>query len=262
MDVQEWPYSNPVVSHLYGKPPLVWKDMRVQLVVYETDIANVRRVIPAPLEARSNIVITWVSEFTLGTTQGAFAEAAIYVQVKFKEYEGDYEPFLYINNHLPLTGGREIWGFQKKMADVSLHHEYEAVRGQVNRLNHQILKALVVPEALAEMGEIPWSPHGVFSLKYIPGAAEDEPALRQLVLTEGRFTAQEGKFFKGRGSVVYERSEIDPTYLLEPQRILGGFYGVGDLYLPLGKIVHRYPEAESASQPAALQRATLHAALP
>ena len=70
--------------------------------------------------AATNLVITWVSEFTLGTTQGAFAEAAIYVQVKYRDYEGDYEPFLYINNHLPLTGGREIWGFQKKMADVGL----------------------------------------------------------------------------------------------------------------------------------------------
>src|SRR4030042_1424831 len=52
MKTEEWGYTNPVVSYLYGKPPLVWKDMRVQLVVYETDIENVRRVIPEPLEAR------------------------------------------------------------------------------------------------------------------------------------------------------------------------------------------------------------------
>ena len=40
--------------------------------------------------------------------------------------------------------------------------------------------------------------------------------------------------------MVYERSEIDPTYILEPKRIIGGFYGIGDCNLPLGKIVHRY----------------------
>lgn len=236
----EWGYTNPIVSPLYGQPPLVWRDMRVQLVVYETDIENVKKVIPEPLEPRSNIVITWVSEFELGTTQGAFKEAAIYVQVKYKDIEGDYEPFLYVNNHLPLTGGREIWGYQKKMAEINQYFEYEAVRGQVNRLGHQILKALVVPEKEAEMGEIPWSTGGVFSLKYIPGAEEGEPPIRQLVLTPGRFTAQEGRFFGGRASVVYERSEIDPTYLLEPKKIIRGFYGQGDLYLPLGKIVHRY----------------------
>lgn len=240
MKPEQWGYTNPVVSPLYGKPPLVWKDMRVQLVAYETDLDNIRKVLPDPLEPRTNLVITWVSEFQLGTTQGAFAEAAIYVQVKFADYEGDYEPFLYINNHLPLTGGREIWGYQKKMAEVSLQHEYEAVRGQVNRLGHQILKALVVPEVVAAMDQVPWSRDGVFSLKYIPGAEEGEPPLRQLILTEGKFTAHEGKFFKGRASVTYERSEIDPTYLLEPKRIVAGFFGAGDLFLPLGKIVHRY----------------------
>ena len=237
---ENWPFTNPVVSHLYGKPPLVWRDMRVQLVVYETDIANVSRVIPAPLEPRSNIVITWVSEFQLGTTQGAFSEFAVYVQVKFGDYEGDYEPFLYVNTHLPLTGGREIWGFQKKMADISLRHEHEAVIGRVDRLDHAIFKGLVVPEYEASMDEIPWSPHGVFSLKNIPSAEEGGTPLRELVLTEGQFTAQAGKFFGGRGSVNFERSEIDPTYLLEPRKIHGGFFGQGDLYLPFGKVVHDY----------------------
>lgn len=240
MKVEEWGYTNPVVSYLYGKPPLVWRDMRVHLVVYETDIENVRRVIPEPLEARTNTVITWVSEFELGTTQGGFKEMAIYVQVKFGDIEGDYEPFLYVNSPLPLTAGREIWGYQKKLADIGLYHEQEAVRGQVDRLGHQILKALVVPEYEAKMDEIPWSSGGVFSLKYIPSAEEGGEVLRQLVLTPGEFTAQEGKFFGGRGSVVYERSEIDPTHILEPKRIIGGFFGQGDLYLPLGKVVHNY----------------------
>src|SRR5271157_120748 len=237
---ENWGFTNPIVSPLYGKPPLVWKDMRVQLVVYETDIENVKRVIPEPLQARSNTVITWVSEFELGTTQGSFKEMALYVQVKFGKFEGDYEPFLYVNNSIPLTAGREIWGYQKKMAEISIKFEQEATIAKVVRLDHQILKTLVVPEYNASMTEIPWSPHGVFSLKYIPSAEEKGIPVRELVLTEGKFTAQEGRFFGGRASVSFERSEIDPTYLLSPKRILGGFYGQGDLYLPFGKIVHNY----------------------
>ncbi len=240
MEPEKWGFTNPIVSPLYGKPPLVWKDMRVQLVVYETDAENVRRVIPSPLEARSNVVITWVSEFELGTTQGAFREMAIYVQVKYKNLEGDYEPFLYVNSPLPLTAGREIWGYQKKMADISIRLDQEAAIGKVTRLDHQILKTLTVPEYTASMGEVPWSRDGVFSLKYIPSAEPEGKPVRELVLTEGKFTAHEGKFFGGRASVAYERSEIDPTYLLAPQRIRGGFFGEGDLFLPFGKVVHDY----------------------
>ena len=85
---------------------------------------------------------------------------------------------------------------------------------------------------------------GFFSLKYIPSAEEGGTPLRELVLTEGKFTAQEGKFFGGRGSVNFERSEIDPTYLLTPTRIIGGFFGRGDLFLPFGKVLHSYEQAE------------------
>ncbi|MDJ0959940.1 MAG: acetoacetate decarboxylase family protein [Acidimicrobiia bacterium] len=237
---EDWGFTNPVVSPLYGKPPLVWKDMRVQLVVYETDIENIERVVPEPLEVRTNKVITWVSEFELGTTQGAFSEMAIYVQVSYDGLDGDYEPFLYVSTPLPLTAGREIWGYQKKMAEIGISYEQEATIGKVTRLDHDILKAIVVPEYNAVMDEVPWSPDGVFSLKYIPSAEEGGTPVRELVLTEGKFTAQEGRFFGGRASVNYERSEIDPTYLLEPNKILGGFFGQGDLYLPLGKVVHGY----------------------
>ncbi len=237
---EDWGFTNPVVSPLYGKPPLVWKDMRVQLVVYETDIENIERVVPEPLEVRTNKVITWVSQFELGTTQGAFSEMAIYVQVSYDGMDGDYEPFLYVSTPLPLTAGREIWGYQKKMAEIGITFEQEATIGKVTRLDHDILKAIVVPEYNAVMDEVPWSPDGVFSLKYIPSAEEGGTPVRELVLTEGQFTAQEGRFFGGRASVAYERSEIDPTYLLEPKRILGGFFGQGDLYLPLGRVVHDY----------------------
>jgi acetoacetate decarboxylase len=240
MRPDQWGFTNPVVSPLYGKPPLVWKDMYVQLVVYETDIENIRRVIPDPLEPRTNKVITWISKFELGTTQGAFSEMAIYVQVKYGNYEGDYEPFLYVNTPLPLTAGREIWGYQKKMAEIGIAFDQEATVGKVVRLDHQIMKTLVVPEYVASMDEVPWSRDGVFSLKYIPSAEEGGTPIRELVLTEGKFTAHEGKFFGGRGSVNFERSEIDPTYLLEPKKILGGFFGEGELYLPFGKVVCDY----------------------
>ena len=119
MDVKEWGFTNPIVSPLYGKPPLVWKDMRVQLVVYETDIENVPRdplSAGGALQHRDHLGF----EFELGTTQGSFQRVAIYVQVKYEGYEGDYEPFLYVNNPLPLTAAREIWGYQKKMADIGL----------------------------------------------------------------------------------------------------------------------------------------------
>jgi len=237
---EDWGFTNPVVSNLYGRPPLVWRDMDIHLVIYETDKEKIEKVVPEPLKVRTNKVIVWHSQFELGTTQGGFQESAIYVQVEFNGIEGDYEPFLYVNSPIPLTAGREIWGYQKKLAYIEIISEMEAVRAQTNRLGHEIIKALVVPQYEANMKEIPWSTGGVFSLKYIPSAEEGGEPLRELILTEGKFTAQKGKFFGGQASIKFEFSKIDPTYLLEPKKILGGFFGKGDLYLPLGKVVFDY----------------------
>jgi len=232
LKVNEWGYTNPIISPLYPPPPLYWIDAQVQLVVYETDISNIEKVLPYPLEPNGNKVITWISDEPF-TNQGSGQEAAIYVQARYKDYVGVYEPFLYVSSEIPLAGGREIWGYCKKLANISLYFEKEQVRGEVERVRTKIMKCLCIREVPAKLEEVPLGP--VFSVKVIPGAAEDEPPLRQLIFTEG-------KFYKGKGSVDFEKSEIDPTYILEPKRVIAGYYGILDMVLPYGKIVYRYED--------------------
>ncbi|MCL4396449.1 MAG: acetoacetate decarboxylase family protein, partial [Chloroflexi bacterium] len=92
----------------------------------------------------------------------------------------------------------------------------------------------------ASYDDLPWGAAGVFSLKVIPGAEEGEPPLRQLVLTAGTVNALPGHFFKGRGSVAFEHSDLDPLDILKADRVVAGYYGIIEMNLPLGKIVHRY----------------------
>ena len=234
---EKWGYSNPIISPLYPKPPIIWPGAEVQLILYETDEENVAKVIPEPLEPNGNKVIAWISHFPV-STQGRFYEAALYVQVRFDKYEGIYEPFLYVTNEVPLTGGREIWGYQKKLANISLTLEREYVRGVVERAGVKIIEAITVLERTAKIEELPFGP--IFSLKYFPPAEEGGKPFAQLVLTEGKLQPRPGQFFGGRGSIRFERSEIDPTYILESKRIIAGYFGIVDAELPLGKVVYEY----------------------
>jgi hypothetical protein len=223
--VNDWGFTNPIVSDLYGKPPLVWKDMDIHLVVYETDPENIEKVIPEPLRPRTNLVIVWQSHFDLGTTQGAFSETAIYVQVEYNGIKGDYEPFLYVNSPLPLTAGREIWGYQKKMAQMDWAHDMEAVRWQTNRLGHEIVKALVVPRYEAKMDEIPWSPDGVFSLKYIPCVEEGGEPIRQLILTRANSPRRKGKSSAARRTVSLNAAKSIRPNLRNQRKFTADFLG-------------------------------------
>jgi acetoacetate decarboxylase len=239
MKVEQWGYTNPVISPLYSPPPLIWRDTKVVLVLYETSLNRIRSVLPEPMEPWGNKVIAWVSDTPMGT-QGACGEACLYVQAKFKDYVGTYEPYLYVTTEIPLAAGREIWGFCKKLANINLRLEKEIVRGEVERVGTKIMTIQTTVDAPASYDELPWGNAGVFSLKVIPAAAEGEPPLRQLVLTAGTVNAVEGHFFKGRGSIAFEHSDIDPLDILQPERVIAGYYGIVEMHLPLGKIVHRY----------------------
>lgn len=239
MKREQWGYANPILSPLYSPPPLIWRDTRVVLVVYETSLEHIQAVLPEPMEPAGNKVIAWVSDTPLGT-QGACCEACLYVQARYRDHVGTYEPFLYVSTEIPLAAGREIWGFAKKLADIQLSTERDVYRGEVKRCGVRIMTLQTTADVPASYDELPWGSGGVFSLKVIPGAEDGEPALHQLVLTEGKVSAVEGHFFRGRGSVTFEHSEIDPLDLLQPERVIAGYYGVVEMYLPLGKIVHRY----------------------
>lgn len=62
---EDWGFTNPVVSDLYGKPPLVWKDMDIHLVVYETDLENIEKVFLSRLKPErtrclfGSPILTW-----------------------------------------------------------------------------------------------------------------------------------------------------------------------------------------------------------
>ncbi len=239
MKVEQMGYTNPVIAPLYSKPPLIWRDTQVVLVLYEANLERIRSVLPEPMEPWGNKVIAWVSWTPIGT-QGACGEACIYVQAKFKNYVGTYEPYLYVTTEIPLAAGREIWGFCKKLANINVRLDKEIARGEVERVGTKILTIQTTIDEPANFSDLPWGDAGVFSLKNIPAAEEGEPALRQLVLTAGTVDALPGKFFKGRGSIAFEHPDIDPLHILQPERVIAGYYGIIEMNLPLGKIVHRY----------------------
>lgn len=101
------------------------------------------------------------------------------------------------------------------------------------------MRLLSTLERPARMEELPFGPG--FSLKYIPSSEDGEKPLRQLVFVDGGdLTPRPGKFFGGRGSINFEKSEIDSLYKLDPTKVIAGYYGVFDASLPYGKIVYGY----------------------
>lgn len=235
---KDWGFSLPLTAPLYPPPPYYWVGTEVQMVHFLAEEEVVKALLPEPLEYNNNEVIAWISKVSLATL-GAMDEATIYLTCIFHGTRGIYEPFIYVNQEVPLAQGREMMGWAKKLGKISLSCEAEIVKGELFRAGSKLMSLITTREKLANLDDLPFGPE--FIVKLIPSAEEDaSPEVAQLVQWEGKFEPRSGRFFRGRGSVIFEKSDIDPLYTLESKEILGGYYGIFDIVLPGGKIIYRY----------------------
>jgi acetoacetate decarboxylase len=238
MKKDEWGFSLPLTSPLYPPPPYYWIGTEAIMVHFLAEEGVVRSLLPEPLGYHSNEVIAWISQVS-NSTMGQVDEATLYLTCSFDGTRGIYEPYIFVNHEVPFAQGREMMGWAKKLARISLFSEAELVRGELIRAGTKLMSLTVTREAPATLDDLPFGPE--FIVKLIPSAEEGAPPeVAQLIRWEGEFTPRPQEFFRGRGSVVFEKSHIDPLYRLEPEKVIAGYYGIFDIVLPAGKIVHRY----------------------
>ena len=67
------------------------------------------------------------------STFGPYNEAVLGVPCRWQGEDQLYVAHIVVDTVPPLVGGREIWGYPKKIADIELSEEDEFVRGTVER---------------------------------------------------------------------------------------------------------------------------------
>ena len=52
---------------------------------------------------------------------GDYTESGQVIPVSFRGRKGSYSHCMFLNDHPPIAGGRELWGFPKKLASPTPH---------------------------------------------------------------------------------------------------------------------------------------------
>ena len=58
---------------------------------------------------------------------GDYTQSGKVIPVSFNGQKGGYTHAMYMRDHAPIAGGREIWGFLKNLADPALRMERHAL---------------------------------------------------------------------------------------------------------------------------------------
>jgi acetoacetate decarboxylase len=199
-----------------------------------------RRLVPDPLEPNPDdlayVAIGHMHNDRLGSTREAF----IVVPSSDGARAGNYSVFLYLENDACVTSGREIWGWPKKLAEISLTEDADSVRAVVRRGGADLVRASLEGLEDASADELDLSPVW-FNQKIIPSVIEGAPPeVSQITATtfEG---LQVGDVRRGRGALRLDGTEADAlAALIGIREVLPGHRMTLSFRLLHGEIVHDY----------------------
>jgi acetoacetate decarboxylase len=239
-DVRARAFAMPLINPSYPPGPYRFVDREFFVITYRTDPAALRAVVPEPLEVTEPLVKYEFIRMPDSTGFGDYTESGQVIPVEFEGQRGGYVHAMYLNDDSPIAGGREIWGFPKKLAEPSLTVEKDTLLGTLDYgpvrvatgtmgYKHTTLDPRDVEAGL----EAP-----SFLLKIIPDV-DCGPRICELVRYYLDDLSVKGAW-AGPAALELHNHALAPVASLPVLEVISGVHVVTDLTLGLGEVVHDY----------------------
>ncbi len=234
-------YGMPSDAPLYSKPPHYYTDLERLVFTYETDEEAVANALPEGLEVPSPATATLIFVRYPFSTFGPYLEAILSVGCLWEGSPRSFVAHIVVDTDPPQAGGREIWGFPKKFAHVTLDMEGDLIIGTMERpRGNRICTGVIRLERPIELGK-GGPPVPGMSLRVIPNPDDSmEPSLMELI--EGRPGGGKTRdAYTGSGFAEYNsKSTLDPWHRFTIDKLLSASFSRGDMVLNHGKVVKTY----------------------
>lgn len=239
-EVKEKAFAMPIASPSYPRGPYRFINREFLIITYETDLDLLREVVPEPLEVTEPLVKFEFIRMPDSTGFGDYTESGQVIPVRYKGKAGGYTHAMYLDDQPPIAGGREIWGFPKKLAQPKLQVVNETLLGTLEYgpcriatatmgYKYETLDAKKVAESMT-------SPN--YLLKIIPHV-DGSTRICELVEYHLEDITVKGAW-QGPAQLELAHHALAPVASLPVRRIVSAIHIQSDLTLPYGKVVHDY----------------------
>ena len=131
--VRETAFAMPLTSPAFPMGPYRFINREYLIITYRTDPEALRAVVPEPMEIDPRALVSY--EFIRmpdSTGFGDYTESGQVIPVIYEGKPAAYTHAMYLDDHPPTAGGRELWGFPKKLAQPSLKTHSDTLVGRLN----------------------------------------------------------------------------------------------------------------------------------
>ena len=238
--VRSTAFAMPLTSPAFPPGPYRFVNREFMVITYRTAPDALRAVVPEPLEIGLPLVKYEFIRMPDSTGFGDYTESGQVIPVSFEGAQGGYVHSMYLNDHPPIAGGRELWGFPKKLASPVFDVEIDTLVGTLDYgkvriakatmgFKHRSVDAASIAAALA-------APN--FLLKIIPHV-DGSPRICELVryyttnvTVHGAWTAP--------ASLELHPHALAPVADLPVLKVESALHFIADLTLDLGTVVFDY----------------------
>jgi acetoacetate decarboxylase len=240
-EVKRRAFAMPLTNPSFPPGPYRFVNREFLIITYRTDPDAIRAVLPAPLEPAAEPLVRY--EFIRmpdSTGFGDYTETGQVIPVSFQGRKGGYSHCMFLNDDPPIAGGRELWGFPKKLAQPTLRAEIDTLVGTLDYgpvrvatgtmgYKHKTADLAAVKAALE-------APN--YLLKIIPHV-DGTPRICELVEYYLEDIDLKGAW-TGPGALDLHAHALAPVAELPVLEVVSATHIVADLTLGLGKVVHDY----------------------
>lgn len=239
-EVKQKAFGMPLTNPSYPKGPYRFINREYLIITYETDMDILREIVPAPLEVAEPVVKFEFIRMPDSTGFGDYTESGQVIPVRFKGKTGSYTHAMYLDDHPPIAGGREIWGFPKKMANPKLEVVNETLIGTLEYGPCRIATATMgyKYEELDEKKVSQSMTYPNYLLKIIPHV-DGSTRICELVEYHLADITVKGAW-QGPAQLELAHHALAPVATLPVRRVVSAIHLQSDLTLPYGKVVHDY----------------------
>jgi acetoacetate decarboxylase len=131
-EVKARAFAMPLTSPAYPPGPYRFVNREFMVITYRTDPDKLRAVVPEPLEVDEPLVKYEFIRMPDSTGFGDYTETGQVIPVSFRGRKGGYTHCMFLNDEPPIAGGRELWGFPKKLASPCLRVEIDTLVGTLD----------------------------------------------------------------------------------------------------------------------------------
>lgn len=230
----------PENSPLYMPLPYKYNDFEKISVYCECDPNGIRKLLPSVFEPVSNIVEFFILQNNEIEGLRNYSEGGVVIPCKYKNIVGGHVAFEWVTTDDALCAGREIWGYPKKLGEVTFDSNETGAVGTISR-NGAVLFVMEINYKEKNL-ELP-SLQPRLIVKRILNSHNDELSIDQVIMNQVE-NSRTSIVKTAEAKITINTVVDDPIHVLNPSSVIGGQYIRGEFLLTYGRLVEDFLESQ------------------